>query len=129
MKKLINMIAGIGLLLTGVAAVPAAAVAQRGPHVEHRDRADDRRGEFRDDRRYRDDGRRFSDRRDRRYRADRRYDRHDRRYRDDRRYRGERYGQRGDRIIHGGSREAAARGVEYRGPCRYIIRNGRRVCG
>jgi len=120
MKHLLSLFAGVGLLLTGTVATVAPVEAQaqsRNYDRDHRDspRADRR---YRDDRRYREARR---ERNSRRYREARRG--HDsRRYRDDRR------GVR-ERIISPTSREARAAGVQYRGPCRYVIRNGRRVCG
>lgn len=113
MQQLTQIVAGIGLALAGLTAIPMAADAR--PRV-HADRYAD------GPRDWRDDDRRWNDRRQR-------HDRrawNERRRGDDRR---DRYGYRGDRIIHGGSREAAAMGVQYLGPCRIIIRNGRRVCG
>ncbi len=120
MKQLMHIFAGIGLTVAGLAATPAAAEAQPrhyagrhddGPRARHHHdrRWDDRRGW--NDRRGYDNRRAWNDRR-----------------RDDRR-RWDRSGYRGERVIPGWSREAAARGVDYRGPCRYVIRNGRRVCG
>ncbi len=116
MKKFLNAFAAIGLLFAGaagtVAATPTAAEAQS-------------RYDGRDYRDYRD-GRRYDRRDDRRWRGDRGW-RNDRRWRDDRRG-GYRNGL-GERVIDPRSREARAMGVEYRGGCRYVIRNGRRVCG
>ncbi len=131
MKQLMQIFAGVGLTLAGLTAVPAVADAHprhhhadrhdRGPHARDHDR---RRW---DNRRHWDDRRGWNDRRG----WDNRRAWNDRRRWDDRRWDGrrDRYGYRGERIIYGGSREAAAMGVEYRGPCRYVIRNGRRVCG
>ncbi|MGN5373915.1 hypothetical protein [Sphingomonas hankookensis] len=124
MKLLLNIFAGVGLTIAGLTAVPAAADAQPGRHVQrdHGPRAqhDDRRRW--DDRRYRDDRRGWDNRRA--WNDRRRHD--DRRRWDNRRGR---YNNRGERVVPGWSREAAAMGVQYRGPCRYVIRNGRRVCG
>lgn len=119
MKQFMHILAGIGLTIAGLAAAPAAADAQprhyserydHGPRARHQH---DRRW---DDRRGWDNRRAWNDRR----RGD------DRRRWDNRR---DRYGYRGERVVPGWSREAAAMGVDYRGPCRYVIRNGRRVCG
>lgn len=130
MKQLMNIFAGIGLTIAGLTAVPAVADAQPGRHAHHdhgpRAHHDDRRW---DDRRHWDNRRGWNDRRgwdNRRAWNDRR--RWDERRRWDAR-RGDRYGYRGERVVPGWSREAAAMGVDYRGPCRYVIRNGRRVCG
>ncbi|KQM27157.1 MULTISPECIES: hypothetical protein [unclassified Sphingomonas] len=124
MKKLMNIFAGIGLTIAGLTAVPAVADAQPGRHGyrDHGPRAhhDDRRW---DDRRHWDNRRGWDNRRA--YNDRRRWD--ERRRWDARR--GDRYGYRGERVVPGWSREAAAMGVDYRGPCRYVIRNGRRVCG
>ncbi|MEP9402164.1 hypothetical protein [Sphingomonas sp. VNH70] len=125
MKTLLNAFAALGLLVTSataaVVATPDTAAAQS------RDWRDGRGYDRRDDRRWRDDRRH-----DRRWRDDRR----GRDWRDDRRgrdWRGDRGRHRGpvvrERIIDPRSREARAMGVEYRGGCRYVIRNGRRVCG
>lgn len=130
MQQLMNIFAGIGLTIAGLTAVPAVADAQPGRHA-HRDHGprahhDDRRW---NDRRHWDNRREWNDRRgwdNRRAYNDRR--RWDERRRWDAR-RGDRYGYRGERVVPGWSREAAAMGVDYRGPCRYVIRNGRRVCG
>ncbi len=130
MKKLMNIFAGIGLTIAGLTAVPAVADAQPGRHA-HRDHGP---RAHHDDRRRWDDRRHWDNRRDgdnRRAWNDRRRG-DDRRYRDDRRRwdgRRDRYSYRGERVVPGWSREAAAMGVDYRGPCRYVIRNGRRVCG
>lgn len=130
MKKLMNIFAGIGLTIAGLTAVPAVADAQPGRHA-HRDHGP---RAHHDDRRRWDDRRHWDNRRDgdnRRAWSDRRRG-DDRRYRDDRRRwdgRRDRYSYRGERVVPGWSREAAAMGVDYRGPCRYVIRNGRRVCG
>ena len=136
MKQLMSIFAGIGLTIAGLTAVPAVADAQPGRHAhrgDHGPRAhhDDRRRW--DDRRHRDDRRGWDNRRgwdDRRAWNDRRRDDR-RRWEDRRRWDGrrDRYSYRGERVVPGWSREAAAMGVDYRGPCRYVIRNGRRVCG
>ncbi|KQM66871.1 MULTISPECIES: hypothetical protein [unclassified Sphingomonas] len=133
MKQLMSIFAGIGLTLAGLTAVPAVADAQPGRHGyrDHGPRAhhDDRRWDDRrwNDRRHRDDRRAWNDRRG--YDGRRGYD--DRRRWDERRRwdaRRDRYGYRGERVVPGWSREAAAMGVDYRGPCHYVIRGGRRVC-
>ncbi len=130
MKQLMQILAGVGLTLAGLTAVPAIADAQPRHHAQRYDdgpRARDQDRRRWDDRRQWDNRRGWNDRRgrdDRRAWNDR--GRWDDRRRDGRR---DRSGYRGERIIHGGSREAAAMGVQYRGPCRYVIRNGREVCG
>jgi len=123
MKQLMQIFAGLGLTIAGLTAVPAVADAQPRHHAH---RYDDGRHARDHDRRRWDDRRGYDDRRG----WDNRRAWNDRRRGDDRRWdnRRDRYGYRGERIIHGGSREAAAMGVQYRGPCRYVIRNGRRVC-
>ncbi len=113
MKKLLSLFAGLGLFLTGTVATVAPVEAQ----AQSRSYDRDYRGSPRADRRYREVRR---DRNARRYREARRAQQ-SRRYRDNRR------GVR-ERIISPTSREARAAGVQYRGPCRYVIRNGRRVC-
>ncbi len=130
MKQLMKIFAGVGLTLAGLTAVPAMADAQPRHHAHRHDdgpRARDHDRRRWDDRRHWDNRRGWNDRRG----ADNRRAWNDRRRGDDRRWDGrrDRYGYRGERIIYGGSREAAAMGVQYRGPCRYVIRNGRRVCG
>ncbi|KQN40444.1 hypothetical protein ASG37_01150 [Sphingomonas sp. Leaf407] len=123
MKKLLNIFAGIGLMLAGATATVSATpgVAEAQPH-----HARDGRHDRRDDRRW-DRDRRNDRRWDRDRRGDRRW-RNDRRAGNDRRWGNSRY-RGGERIIDPRSREARAMGVQYRGPCRYVIRNGRRVCG
>lgn len=122
MKTLLNAFAALGLLVTSAAATvvatPETAAAQS------RDWRDGRGYDRRDDRRWRDQRRNHRGwHNDRRWRNDRR----DRRWRDDRgRHRGPIVRE---RIIDPRSREALAMGVDYRGGCRYVIRNGRRVCG
>ncbi len=120
MKHLLSLFAGVGLFLTGTVATVAPVEAQAQSRSYDRDYRDNPRADrrYRDDRRYREARR---DRDARRYREARR-EQQSRRYRDDRR------GPR-ERIINPTSREARAAGIQYRGPCRYVIRNGRRVCG
>ena len=130
MKQLMQIFAGVGLTLAGLTAVPAVADAHPRHHAHRHDDGRNARDHDRrrwDDRRHWDDRRGWNDRRG----WDNRRAWNDRRRWDDRRWdnRRDRYGYRGERIIYGGSREAAAMGVQYRGPCRYVIRNGRRVCG
>lgn len=129
MKQLMQIFAGVGLICTGLTAVPAMADAHPRHHAHRHDDGRHARDHDRrrwDDRRHWDNRRGWNDRRG----WDNRRAWNDRRRWDDRRWdsRRDRYGYRGERIIHGGSREAEAMGVQYRGPCRYIIRNGRRVC-
>ena len=121
MKQLMSIFAGIGLTIAGLTAVPAVADAQPGRHAyrDHGPRAHHHDRRRWDDRRHRDSRRGWDNRRG--------YD--NRRAWNDRRRWDNRRGYRGERVVPGWSREAAAMGVQYRGPCRYVIRNGRRVCG